>query len=66
MHTAALPSLLPGTLWLTDLSVVFNNKIGEVPFYDLIEDMFVGNVINKLLAFHNFSLGQKEKSIGGQ
>ena len=66
MHTAAPPTLLPGTLWLTNLSVVFNNKICEVLFYDLIDDLFVGNVINKLLAFHNFSLGQKEESIGGQ
>lgn len=51
---------------LTDLSVVFNNKICEVLFYELIEDMFVGTVIDKLLAVHDFSLGQTKKTIRGQ
>lgn len=64
MHTAAPAPRLPGSL-LTDLNVVFNNKICEVLFYDLTEDLFVGTVINKLLAFRNFSLGQKKKNIGG-
>ena len=60
-HTAIPPTLLLEEILLTDLSVVFNNKTCEVLFYDLVEDMFVGTVINKLLAVHNFSLEQKKK-----
>lgn len=51
---------------LTDLSVVFNDKICELFFYEFIEDLFVDIVINKLLAVHNSSLGQKKKNIRGQ
>lgn len=68
-HPTTQLSQLPfscGEILLTDLSVVFNNKTCEVLFYDLVEDMFVGTVINKFLAVHNFSLEQKKKNIGGQ
>lgn len=60
MHSSpSTPS--PREPLLTDLSVVFNNKICEVLFCDLTEDLFVSSVINKLLAFHNFFPWTKEE-----
>lgn len=56
--------IFKGVPLLTDLGIIFNDQICNLLLNDLIEVKFVGIVINKLLAFHNFPLGHKKKNIG--
>lgn len=56
----------PRTTLPTDLRVEFNHRACKLLFHDLIEIVFVGIVINELLAFHNLSLEPKEKHVRGR
>lgn len=56
----------PRTTLPTDLRVEFNHRACKLLFHDLIEIVFVGVVINELLAFHNLSLEPKEKHVRGR
>ena len=56
----------PKTALPTDLRVEFNHRACKLLLHNLIEIVFVGIVINELLALHNFSLEPKEKHVREQ